>query len=404
MRKGISAVGVALAFAALAFAPLAFAPDARAQFSTGDLAGTWSLFARFDDPVMNSPGETRGTLILDGGGNFSGGSLAPLGFPIETVTGGALSITPLGDVSGTLVTSPSGANPLDALHVDLAGDVVVGTDTDASGFVSLLAAVRREGAFSSADFAGNWYLFTHWDERLDPHSPGWTRAEVVFDGLGTVTSTVSSIESDGGSPSLVGFDFDITAGGTVTVAVPATLADSELQMTPDKQTIIGTLNDTEDQGSAPNFLVAIRVGAAPTTADLAGTWYHYSFLDRDGANDPQWTRSVFTLDALGNAVSGSKTDSDGGSAPLSGGSLAVDAGGRVDGTLSYGALETDRFVDAKLNASADLFAGVANGAGGADDRRILSVAVLPEPGSAAVAAALLASLGALGRRRATPRD
>ncbi len=158
------------------------------------------------------------------------------------------------------------------------------------------------------------------------------------------------------------------------------------------------INDVDDGGSAPNFLVGVKVGAVAATADLEGTWYHYAFADGAAVNSPRWERSVFTLDASGNAIDGSKTDSNGGSAALSGGNLAVDGGGLVDGTLSYGALTTDIFVDAKLNDSADLFAGVASGAGGGDDRRILSIAVLPEPGAAGLMLGLLLGLAGLGRK------
>lgn len=371
---------------------------ARAQFSTGDLAGTWSIFSRFDTPGPNEPGETRGTVVLDAAGNFTGGFLLPLAQPAENVTGGSLSVTPDGNVSGTLTTDVS-SNALADLQLDLAADLVVGTDTHPTGSINLIAAVRRSGSFSEADLAGNWYLYTHWDELLDPHDPGWTRAEITVDAFGTVTNTVSVLESNGGGDPLDGVDFNIDAAGTVTVSVPAFLNDGNLQMTPDKQTIFGVINDTDDFGSAPNLILLVRVGAVATTADLEGTWIHLSFSDRAGANAPQWTRSVFTLDAQGNAVEGSKTDSDGGSAALTSGSLAVDGNGLVDGTLSYGALLTDRFVDAKLNASADLFAGVASGAGGGDDRRIVSIAVLPEPAATAAFLAVFAALCGLSRRR-----
>lgn len=337
-------------------------------------------------------------VIVDAAGNFIDGFLTPIGRPPETVTGGSIAVTPDGIVSGTLVTDLGGSNTLSDFHFDLAADALVGTCTDTSGFVSIITVVRRSGAFSEADFAGNWYLYTHWDERPpDPHSPGWMRAEVTLDASGTVVATVSMIESDGSSSTLNGVDFNITASGMVNVAAPPFLIDSNLQMAPDKQTLFGVINDTEDFGSAPNLLVAVKVGTTATTADLEGTWYHYSFFDRAAANAPQWTRGVFTLDAMGNAVSGSKTTSSGGSAPLSAGSLAVDANGLVDGTLSYGALFTDRFVDAKLNDSADLFAGVTSGLGGGDDRRTVSIAVLPEPAVAAALLGVLLGLAALPR-------
>lgn len=210
------------------------------------------------------------------------------------------------------------------------------------------------------------------------------------------------IESDGGGGTLDTVDLDITSGGVVTASSPVTLADSDLRMTPDKELIFGVVNDTEDGGSTPNYLVAVRIGTPATTADLEGTWTHFAFSDNAIANAPMWSRSVFTLDAMGTAVSGSKTDSLGGAQDLSGGSLSVDAGGRVNGTLSYGTLATDRFVAAKLNTSADLFAGVASGLGGGDDRRIISVATLPEPGGpASLLAALLALSAARHRLRRT---
>lgn len=132
---------------------------ASAQFTTGDLAGTWSVYVCFDDPAGHRPGETRGSVTLDTNGDFTGGTLSPLGGSPETVTGGSLTVTPAGIVSGTLTTN-EGSNALSDLQFHPSGDILLGVDTDPDGVVSLLTVVRESGTFSEAGFAGSWNLST----------------------------------------------------------------------------------------------------------------------------------------------------------------------------------------------------------------------------------------------------
>ncbi len=226
----VSRVAYSIRPAALALGLIFLTGAAQAQFSTSDLAGTWSLYTRYDTPPVNDPGWIRGTVNVDAGGDITGVSFTRISGTFETITGTSLSTTPSGDVSGTLTTGEPSSNDLVDFHLDLAADLAVGADTDDDGYVSLVTAVRRSGTFSEADFAGNWYLYTHWDERFDPHSPGWTRAEVTVNAFGTVTNTLSVAESDGAPAPLTGVDLNITAAGLVTISFPPTLTDSNLQI------------------------------------------------------------------------------------------------------------------------------------------------------------------------------
>lgn len=379
---------------------LAAPPIAVAQFGVGDLAGTWSLYSRWDGPTVHDPGFSRGNLTIDASGNVTGGSITDVDGTVETVTAGSFTVTPAGKVAGT-VTTAGGSEALSDFQLDLAGDLLVGTDTDTDGFVNLVVAVRRSGTFSTADIAGTWYLYAHWDDRLGLNDAGWTRAEITFNAAGTVTASPVVIDHDGPGVAgeLNGLDVNINAAGTGVIAIPPEFTDSEFQMTPDKQAFFGVLNDTDEGDSFPNLLVGVKVTGGATTADLEGGWASFTFFDRTGANGPRWTRSIFDVNNVGTATSGSKSNSAGGSAGLSSGSLSVDASSRVDGTLNFGALTSDRFVDAMLNTSRDLFAGVASGVA-ADDRRILSIAIaVPEPGTTGAALGVLAGLALLRRRR-----
>jgi len=49
----------ALRPALFAMALLMLTPGAEAQFATGDLEGSWSLYTRFDDPLVNEEGHGK---------------------------------------------------------------------------------------------------------------------------------------------------------------------------------------------------------------------------------------------------------------------------------------------------------------------------------------------------------
>ena len=64
-----------------------------------------------------------------------------------------------------------------------------------------------------------------------------------------------------------------------------------------------------------------------STADLAGTWYFYNFLDSPFGNNPDWNRGTLTVNSSGTVTGGNLVDSSGGAVTITAGSFTLDSGG-----------------------------------------------------------------------------
>jgi len=187
-----------------------------ANFSTADLAGTWHFFTFFDLPSLNDPGWTRGTVTINSGGTVTGGSFVDSdGFSV-TVTGGSLSLSSNGVISGSItaggVTSTISQGKMDAGKTTVA---FVGIDSQNFRFTG--SAIKAGGTFATADLAGTWHFFTFFD-LPSLNDPGWTRGTVTINSGGTVTSG-SFVDSDGFSVTVTGGSLSLSSSGVISGSI-----------------------------------------------------------------------------------------------------------------------------------------------------------------------------------------
>jgi uncharacterized repeat protein (TIGR01451 family) len=89
------------------FRELFVASKGGGTFAPSDLAGTWYIQALEDNPFLNSPGWSSGTMIVDSWGNLIGGNVINDHAEITTFTG-SFTIQTSGEVSGLMTTSNGG--------------------------------------------------------------------------------------------------------------------------------------------------------------------------------------------------------------------------------------------------------------------------------------------------------
>lgn len=103
-------------------------------------------------------------------------------------------------------------------------------------------------------------------------------------------------------------------------------------------------------------------GATCAQSNLTGTWYFYiNLVDEWGEGDYYWGRCAMVIKSGGNfnTSSSSCIDSDNQRFRLSSGSLRVTSDCRVTGSIKVvGESTTNTIVDAQLNRSKDVIAGV----------------------------------------------
>ena len=339
----------------------------------GVLAGTWR-FATFSDkplPSANDPGTEDATLTIDTSGSITSGTWSDSWDDSGGFSGGTLTVDTDGKVDGSLVYTGdiSGTESFSAFRLSPDNDVILGLDTTLDGYYALVLAAKGGTGFVTSDVAGTWHFVSLFDEKApSTGSAGWTRATITVNSSGVIISG-SGVESDLGTFTLTG-SMSVNIDGAVTLSVTATdsggselfVIDS-LRMATSKNVIGGVFGDVEDAEIA----VMIKAGNSYSTADLAGTWYAFSFEDREAGHDPGWTRSFFTVNSSGAVTGGEDVEADGTVTPITSGSFSISSDGAVSGTIDGETVGSFR-MDASKN-----FIGGANSE--SDGDRLISILV-----------------------------
>jgi hypothetical protein len=361
-----------------------------ANFDQSDVTGTWSSYTRFDGQGSNTAGYDHGTTVVDGTGNVTGGSATDDNGVVTPHTGGSITVSPTGSVDGS-ITNANGTDSFTEHHLDLSASILVGVDTNLDGTVGFESAVKPSGVFSSADLDDRWRWIVHWDLPTSFNSPGYDALQIVVDAGGIVRSVAGV--SPFGPDFMVVDTTQFTIDATGAVSIP-TLPDAHLQMTPNKQVILGVMKDAA--GYVAGGALIRDDGSGFTASDLEGIWHYYLFWDRTSvASTANYAQGLLELDANGDLLSGNYLIGGTTNFDLVDGGFGINTGGTVTGQveLDQGSLLT--FGEIHLNADGNFGAGTYRIA----TNQVFAFFVVPEPTGAAVWVVSLITLMALGRRR-----
>jgi hypothetical protein len=244
-------------------------------------------------------------------------------------------------------------------------------------FVCSLPAGGASAQFLTSDLEGTWYTFAYWDRSTGDFS-GWDFQVEDIDSSGSITGGTLT-DSDAFTAALTGGALAITGDGLVSGTIEYTPDSgpafseslSRFKMDPGKTVFVGT-----DKGEDlfDSLSVTVKGGGSFAIADVEGTWYFYSFWDNLVANDPGWDRGTLIMNASGDITGGGFEDSDGLAAPVTGGTVSIDAQGFVDGSIDFDGFFAS-FVDFKADPDKNLLAGV-----GTDAEQYASLSVVLKGG------------------------
>jgi hypothetical protein len=302
-------------------------------FTQANLSGTWH-FSYFTDYVTgNDPNWGSLTITLNASGTLTSGSYTNTDGGTGTFDSGAFIIDSAGIVSGWLAAGDGGAVfPYGKLSPSKT--ILGALSMEGPGGRGMIVGTKAGGTFSSRDLAGSWYS-AYFADSSRTNNPKWRFVTLNMNTSGDVTGG-SSIHSDGTSSTLSGGAFPVDATGiitsgsvTATGGGGATFPHGKLDAS---KTLLAAVA-SEDQGGR-GIMVGVKGGGSFTTADLAGTWYFFDYLDRFPTNRPEVTVAIVTLNASGVLTSGRWATSFGNFGTLSSGSFTIDAAGLVSGSVT----------------------------------------------------------------------
>jgi len=220
--------------------------------------------------------------------------------------------------------------------------------------------------FSTADLDGTWH-FHNFSDLPSNNNPGWSRGTITINSSGTVTDG-TVLRSDGSTAVITGGSLSIASdgviSGSITDSTGTTSTISQAKMDAGKTT--GALVGIDSQNF--RFMGSIiKGGGSFSNSDLAGTWFIHVFLDLPSLNNPIWNRGTITVNSSGMVTGGSIVDSDGFSASVSGGSLAMNPAGELSGSISIisgGFTITSTISHGKADTSKTIVAFVGNNSQG----------------------------------------
>ena len=182
-------------------------------FSASDVEGSWYFYVFSDDPVVNDPGWSRGTLTLNASGAVTGGSVVDSEGGSATITGGSVSLNTNGVMSGSLTSSDGGTVTISEGKMDASKTMsaFVGTDSGSSRFSGSM--IKAGGSFGTANLAGTWHFYNFWDSPLG-NDPGWDRGTLVVNSSGVITDGTLA-DSNGFSGAVTGGALSLNGNGVL---------------------------------------------------------------------------------------------------------------------------------------------------------------------------------------------
>ncbi|MBN2131819.1 MAG: hypothetical protein JW741_20125 [Sedimentisphaerales bacterium] len=323
-------------------------PDARdvAGFTTSDLAGDWFLGG--SDIQGNHTWD--GLLTISSAGALTGGTLSSSDGAVYTFVSGDLVIGTKGKVTGH-VTDSEGITIRLTMQMNRSKGIVAGEgNAQIDNEDGVFIFIKKSSGFLTSDLAGEWFLGgsdiqgSHtWDGLL------------LIDSTGAISGgTLAS--SEGPVYTFVGGSLAIDATGKVT----GQITDSDgvttqltMQMDNSKGIVAGEGNAQIDEEDG--VFIFVRKSLGFMTDDLAGEW----FL---GGSDIQGSHTwdgFLLIDSRGAIAGGMLASSEGPVYTFVGGSLAIDATGKVTGQVTDSDGVTTRLT-MQMDQSKGIIAGEGN--------------------------------------------
>lgn len=272
-------------------------------FTTADLAGTWEWTLFSDTQAFNEPLWARLTVTFNNAGTVTASSFEASDGSTGSLTGSA-SVSPDGQV--TLLGDWAPGLPDANIYLDADGTVLAGVyiepdDEEEYVFVNFVMGVKRSGTYLQSDFAGDWDLFTFFDN-VGTNDAGTARAPFLIDGSGNVSGLATDF--DGQTTPLSG-TATVSSAGFVSLggAWVSDFSNDEFAMDEGQTVFIGT---AIVDGTSRDMLLA--VDAPPFDKRLS--------FGNPGSNQTQqsFIRVVNKSDASG-LVTFSAIDNNGDPAP-----------------------------------------------------------------------------------------
>ena len=147
-------------------------------FSTADLVGTWHFHNFSDLPSNNNPGWSRGTITINSSGTVTGGTILRSNGSTAAITGGSLSITSDGVISGSITDSSGTTSTISQSKMDAGKTTAIGVGIDSQNFRFIGTFIKSGGSFSNSDLAGTWFVHIFFDLPTF-NNPGWNRGTIT---------------------------------------------------------------------------------------------------------------------------------------------------------------------------------------------------------------------------------
>lgn len=247
-------------------------------YSLSDLDGSWFLHGLYAGDTANSFGWQSLTLVISNGNwqsldqvNWEGTKADDSGSMAISTDG----VTVNGDYNGIMNNDRN---------------IIVATGTSYEGTPGLSVSIKSTETFSPSDIAGTWQAhILHVGEGSNGNR--WTHATWTIDSNGNTNSSnlVSSLAGMGNF-----------TNGALTIDTQGVVTADNLHgaMSPDKNFMVLTHNDSDATSAYYDMIVLTRTGETFTQDDLTGDWVMHALMAKHGKN--RWAYGNAVFDSQGN--------------------------------------------------------------------------------------------------------
>ncbi|MCP4157373.1 MAG: BACON domain-containing protein, partial [bacterium] len=328
-----------------------------ASFSTADLGGTWTYHSLSMDSITDMD-VAYGTIVIDSSGQVTGGTYNSLDGGSGSITGGVMSLSSDGILSGNVIDSAGNDSVFYGGKMNDAKTLCnfVTTTTTVETFSDFGIFCRTGGSFSTSDISGTWHI----DAIIGGVGDSGTGVLAAYgtlgiDSSGNLTSAAINL-SDGSTAAYDSGSFALTADGTLTGSITTSDQSSTLtivngKLDRNKNTCL--LTATSDWGNGLEYLGSMsKTGGTFTQADLSGNWYLCSPTRDSWTGSGQWWRhGSITVDSEGTVSGGPIATSQNTSLTNISGTLNLNGSGVVSGSFTFDGQATLPVVDGKMDQS-----------------------------------------------------
>jgi hypothetical protein len=258
-----------------------------------------------------------------------------IGGSTGTYTGGTVSVSGEGAISGSVIASGPDTHTVQGGQMSLDKDLLVYAAVDTPGNAECGIAINATGSYATTDLQGTW----RWGTPL-------AYGTFVVDGSGNVTSgTVTHIGVESGT--ITGGTFTITAQGTISgtfsTSEPVTYTLQSGRMNSAKNVAYLAITPPSNGGG----LIAVKMNGSFTPGtDIAGTYKFASIV----SNGVVAYGSIIIVSSS-TITGGTSTEIGVGSGTFTGGTISISTQGVLTGSVSTSTGDVHVIGGGQLNSS-----------------------------------------------------